>query len=177
MSNVEKVVNKVGSRIFAVMFSATLLATLSLFGCGGAGVEEALQGPTTTLPTVSFAANPTSVTSGGTSMLTWSSTNATSCSASGAWSGNKATSGSQSTGALSASRNYSLTCTGADGSASSSATVTVAGTPPPPVTHSVACGEPRVYHERWIVDAHLVLDERHVLHCFGRLVGRQGDLR
>src|SRR3954469_699196 len=76
--------------------------------------------------TVSLTANPTSVTSGGASTLTWSSTNATSCTASGDWSGAKATSGSQSTGALTASGNFTLTCTGAGGSASASATVTVA---------------------------------------------------
>jgi hypothetical protein len=78
--------------------------------------------------TVSLAANPTSVTGGGASTLTWSSTNATSCTASGAWSGTKATSGSQSTGALTASSDFILTCTGAGGSASASATVTVTAT-------------------------------------------------
>jgi hypothetical protein len=72
------------------------------------------------------------VASGAASTLTWSSTNATTCTASSGWSGTKATSGSQSTGALTASGNYTLTCTGAGGSASRSTTVTVAGTPPPP---------------------------------------------
>ena len=80
------------------------------------------------VPTVSLAANPTSVTSGGASTLIWSSTNATSCTASGGWSGTKATSGSQSTGALTATGNFTLTCTGTGGSASASATVTVAAT-------------------------------------------------
>ena len=41
----------------------------------------------TPVPTVTISANPTSVTSGGSSTLTWSSTNATSCTASGGWSG------------------------------------------------------------------------------------------
>src|SRR5262245_5017994 len=48
--------------------------------------------PTNPAPTLSFAANPTSVTSGSNSTLTWSTTNATSCSASGAWSGSVGTS-------------------------------------------------------------------------------------
>lgn len=61
-------------------------------------------------------------------MLTWSSTNATSCTASGAWSGTKATSGSQSTGTLTTSSTYNLSCSGSGGSASQSATVTVSGT-------------------------------------------------
>jgi type 1 glutamine amidotransferase len=84
-------------------------------------------GGSTPVPTVTLAANPASVASGGTSTLTWSSTNASSCTASGAWSGTKATSGSQASAALSATSTFTLTCTGAGGSASSSATVAVSG--------------------------------------------------
>jgi hypothetical protein len=80
---------------------------------------------------VSLAANPTTIVAGQSSTLTWSSTDATSCTASGAWSGAKATSGTESTGALTASMSYSLTCTGAGGSASQSTGVTVTGTSPP----------------------------------------------
>jgi hypothetical protein len=90
------------------------------------------------VPTVSLAANPTSVASGGSSTLTWSSTDATSCTASGGWSGTKATSGSQSTGTLTASGNFTLTCTGAGGSASASATVTVTAAPPAPTASLTA---------------------------------------
>jgi hypothetical protein len=57
--------------------------------------------------------------------LTWVSTNATACTASGGWTGSLATSGTKSTGALSASTTYTLSCTGAGGSATQSATVTV----------------------------------------------------
>lgn len=78
--------------------------------------------------TVSLAANPTSVASGGTSTLTWSSTNATSCTASGGWSGARPTSGSESTPALSTTTLFNLACTGT-GSASTSAGVLVV--PPP----------------------------------------------
>jgi chitodextrinase len=86
-------------------------------------------------PTVSISAAPTTINSGQSSTLTWSSTNATSCSASGAWSGNLATSGSQSTGALASTSIYSLACTGPNGSASASVTVTVSsGTGPPTIT-------------------------------------------
>ncbi len=90
------------------------------------------------LPILSLAASPASVTSNGSSTLSWSSTNATSCAASGAWSGSKATSGSQSTGVLTASRSYSLTCTGPGGSASASTTVMVSGMPPPPPVPTVS---------------------------------------
>ncbi len=52
-------------------------------------------------PTVSLAVSPTSIASGSAAQINWSSTNATTCEASGAWSGTKATSGSESTGTLS----------------------------------------------------------------------------
>ena len=78
--------------------------------------------------TVQLSASPTSVASGGASNLTWSSMNATSCTASGGWSGAKPTSGSASTGALTApTNNFTLTCTGPGGSANRSAVVTVQG--------------------------------------------------
>lgn len=62
---------------------------------------------------------------GGSSTLTWTSANATSCTASGAWSGGQATSGSTSTGNLSSSATYTLTCSNSASSASSTQTVTV----------------------------------------------------
>jgi len=81
---------------------------------------------TTPAPTVNLSASPGNISPGQSSTLTWSSTNATACSASGAWSGSQPTSGSVSTGALNQSSTYTLTCTGAGGSASASAVVTVA---------------------------------------------------
>ncbi len=81
----------------------------------------------TPLPTINISANPTSITSGSSSTLTWSSTNATSCTASGSWTGTKATSGTQSVSPTSTST-YTLTCTGAGGSGNASATITVSNT-------------------------------------------------
>lgn len=82
-------------------------------------------------PTLAFAANPSTVSRGSASILQWSSTNATSCAAGGAWSGNKDTSGSESSGALTAAASYSLSCTGSGGSITQSVTVTVSEPPPP----------------------------------------------
>jgi hypothetical protein len=80
----------------------------------------------TPLPTVSLTANPTSITSGGSSTLTWSSTNATSCTGTGFTAGG--TSGS-ATVSPTASQSYSITCTGTGGTAApSSATITVSAT-------------------------------------------------
>ena len=89
-------------------------------------------GSTTPAPTVSLTANPSSVASGAASTLSWTSTNATGCVAAGAWSGNKATNGSQSTGSVSSSSTYTLNCSGAGGSTSRSVTVTVAAASPAP---------------------------------------------
>lgn len=78
-------------------------------------------------PVVALSGSPTAVASGASSTLTWSSTNATGCTASGGWSGGRATSGSTTTGALATTTTYSLTCTGTGGSANKSATVAVSG--------------------------------------------------
>jgi len=83
-------------------------------------------------PTLNFSANPTSVSSGSSSTLTWSTTNADTCIASGAWSGTKAVSGSESTGALTATATYTLNCSGGGGSVIKSLAVTVSSTPAPP---------------------------------------------
>src|SRR5580658_9668483 len=90
-----------------------LLATLALAGCGQDAQTTPLS--TTPVPTVNLTAGAANVTSGGTSTLTWSSTNATSCTASGGWSGTKTTSGSTTTPSLTATTSFTLTCAGAGG--------------------------------------------------------------
>lgn len=81
--------------------------------------------PPPPVPTVAISATPSTVNTGGSSTLTWSSTNATTCSASGAWSGTEPTSGSLNTGALNTNSTYSLTCTGTGGSATGATSITV----------------------------------------------------
>ena len=85
----------------------------------------------TSPPTITISASPTSITIGNSSTLTWSGTNATSCTASGAWSGTKATSGTQTLTNLTTMGTYTLTCIGAGGTATQSATVSVGITTPP----------------------------------------------
>ena len=87
-------------------------------------------------PTVSLAVNPTAIQSGEAATLSWSSTNATGCSASGSWSGSKAVAGEESTGSLSANASYTLTCTGPGGSASDTVSVTISQQPLPQITLS-----------------------------------------
>jgi len=77
-------------------------------------------------PTLTLTASPTTVAAGAASTLTWTSTNAASCAASGNWSGALATTGTKGTGPLSTNAAYSLTCSGPGGTAA--ATVSVAAT-------------------------------------------------
>lgn len=75
-------------------------------------------------PTVTLTASPTSITPGASSTLTWTSSNATSCAASGGWSGTEDTNGTQIV-APTVTTSYTLTCDGDGGSANASATVAV----------------------------------------------------
>jgi peptidoglycan/xylan/chitin deacetylase (PgdA/CDA1 family) len=88
-------------------------------------------------PTVTISSNPTSIQSGQSSTITWSSTNATSCTATGSWTGTKATSGTQSVSPT-ATATYTLACTGAGGTTSQSTTVTVSATPPGAPTATIS---------------------------------------
>jgi hypothetical protein len=92
------------------------------------------------ITTVALSASPTSVNAGSSSILTWKSTNATSCNASGAWSGTQSLSGSTSTGALNSNSTYTLTCAGPTGNATASASVAVVQPPPPTGSSSVYWG-------------------------------------
>lgn len=114
--------------------------TLSCSGAGGTASQTVTVSvtPVTPAPTLVLTANPNAIVQGNASTLNWTSSNATSCTASGDWSGGKALSGSQSTGTLTAVRthSYTLSCTGAGGSVSQTATVAVGPLPAPTVTLS-----------------------------------------
>lgn len=120
--------------------SFTLTCSNASGGAATASVTVAVTAPPAPVPTLSFSVAPTSVTSGGSATLTWSSTNAASCTASGGWSGTKATSGSQSTGALSANQSYGLSCVGAGGSVNRSVSVSVTTPTPTPTPPSTWAG-------------------------------------
>ena len=82
--------------------------------------------PPPPIPTLIFTADPTVIELGSTTTLTWSTTDADSCAASGDWSGNKATSSSEAvTPIATGTTTYALECAGAGGSASSSVAVEV----------------------------------------------------
>ncbi len=103
-----------------------ITAAIALAGCGGGGGGGGSSPPPTSAPTVSLSASAASVTVGGSTTLTWSSTSATSCTASGGWSGARAVSGSELVGNITAATTYSLSCSGAGGTSPvSSVTVTI----------------------------------------------------
>jgi hypothetical protein len=117
--------------------AGTSTYTLTCAGAGGSASQSATVSVTASAPTVSLSVGPSAIASGGSSTMTWSSTNATSCTASGAWSGSKALQGTESTGALTANATYALTCSGTGGTASQSTTVSVKA-PAPTVTLSAS---------------------------------------
>jgi hypothetical protein len=98
-----------------------VMASVAFIGLAGGALSQ--PAAAATLPTVKLSASPGSVSSGGSSTLTWSATDATSCAASGGWSGTLATSGSKSTGELTAARTYTVTCKGAGGSTAETKTI------------------------------------------------------
>jgi hypothetical protein len=85
----------------------------------------------------SFSANPSTIKNGATTTLTWATSHADTCTASGGWSGSEPTSGSFLTGDLTKNTTFTLTCTSPGGSAQQSTTVTVSA-PAPSVTLSAS---------------------------------------
>ena len=110
--------------------AGTQTFTLTCTGAGGSANASATLTTTAPAPTVTLTVNPNTVTIGQSAALTWSSTNATACTASGAWSGGENTSGTVTeTPTVAGSQNFTLTCTGAGGSANATTTLTANAVP------------------------------------------------
>ncbi len=105
--------------------TATTVYSLVCTGAGGATAPVSATVVLIPPPSAVLTAAPSSVASGQAAVLSWNSTGAASCSASGVWSGMLTASGTQSTGPLSSAATYSLSCVGPGGTASASATVNV----------------------------------------------------
>ena len=104
---------------------ASSVYTLSCTGPGGSATA-ATSVSVAAAPTLTLQANPATVGAGQSATLTWTTTGANSCNASGDWAGNLATSGSRSTGALSATSTFVLACSGPGGSVTRQVNVAVA---------------------------------------------------
>lgn len=76
-------------------------------------------------PVVTFTATPSLIGSGNSSTLDWTIVGATSCTASGGWSGAKSASGGAEVVSPAVTTSYGLSCVGPSGTTNSSATVTL----------------------------------------------------
>ena len=105
----------------AATLRATFAGTTSLqatAAAAGFSVLAAAAPP----PTVTIGVSPATIAAGAAATVTWASTDSSSCTASGAWSGAEAVSGAQvETPAAPGSYTYTLTCSGAGGTAAASA--------------------------------------------------------
>jgi len=104
-----------------------ILVTILIAACGGGGDSggTSTAAPVPAAPTLTLAT--TSVAVGSSTTITWSSVNATSCTASGSWSGTLATSGSQTISPSAPGvSTYTLTCANAAGASKPSTTTLTA---------------------------------------------------
>jgi hypothetical protein len=132
--------NPVSKAFSGYAWGSDVVGWLSFMPTVGTGVcvNNCTPGPTV-VPTVSISANLTLVAPNGSSVLTWSSTNTTSCTASNGWSGSKLTGGTQTVNPA-VNTTYTITCTGVSGSNPTSATASVTvsvGTSP-----TLTCSQP-----------------------------------
>ena len=128
--------NLSGAGVFSANISGLDACTTYNFRAVAKNTEKTAYGSNKTfttpcypLPVVDIKANgsdgPITINYNASATLSWTSSNASSCSASGDWSGSKSIAGSQSTGNLTSSKTYTITCTGLGGSVSDMVIVNV----------------------------------------------------
>ena len=107
-------------------FLSAIVSILFITSCGGGGGGGGGVTPPALVAAIinSFTSSSSSIIVGSTVDISWSSSNASSCSASGAWSGTKDTSGTETVTIDTAGNfNFTLTCIGEGGNASRSLTI------------------------------------------------------
>lgn len=107
--------------------SQSSIYTLTCTGPGGS--TSATVNVDISVPQLSFSATSSAVDPNGSTVLNWSTSNATVCTASGGWSGNKSISGSESVTLGDTDTDYLLQCTGPGGTVNNSVTISVNGSP------------------------------------------------
>jgi hypothetical protein len=105
---------------------------------------EATPEPPPTPVTVTLAAEPSSIVEGEMAMLTWSSSGASTCQASGDWFGGRELSGSEYIAGLSTHGSFQIECSGDGGVATASASISVAA-PATEATLNLWAAETSVY--------------------------------
>ena len=105
---------------------SVLLLSACSGGGGNSGGGSVPTPPATPSPAVSFSASSQSIDVNTEFTLTWSATNTNSCTASGDWSGDKATSGNEALIEVQiGTKTYVITCSGTGGEASASVDVEI----------------------------------------------------
>ncbi|MDA9561566.1 hypothetical protein N9S06_02860 [Gammaproteobacteria bacterium] len=117
---------KILSKITPIIIFTFIITSCGGGGGGGGGESEPYTPPATPAATASISLSGEKGYVGEDIIITWSSTNATSCTASNAWTGTKDTSGSESFSFDTAGLfTFEISCTGSGGSGSSSASINV----------------------------------------------------
>jgi len=96
----------------------------------GLKVVDVVEPPPASEPTLTLSANPTAITAGEVVTVSWTSTDAESCEASGDWTGAKPTNGNAELSPAT-TVTYRLTCTGSGGSVTEQVVVEVTPVEPP----------------------------------------------
>ena len=124
----EPLMININKRFIHIM--TVILLISSCGGGGGGGSDPVAPIPPTPVPTINFSSDITEGYINDDITLTWSSTNATSCSANGNWDGSKGTSGSEMIYFTSVGeKSLTLECSGAGGSNSASVTISISYKP------------------------------------------------
>jgi len=111
---------------------------------GGGSAKDARSLDVVAPPSLTFAASASDVATGKTVSLRWSSKDATSCFASGDWTGQRAPSGSVTTDPLTKADNFfTLTCNGSNGSDTETVRVRVRAAPTVTLSASAEIVEPK----------------------------------
>jgi hypothetical protein len=112
---------KLKSTYIYILTSSLLIASCGGGGGGGGGAPVP---PVLAAVISTFTSTSSSTEIGSTVDISWSTTNASSCNASGAWSGSKGTSGTETVTIETVGNNiFTLTCTGAGGNANRNLTI------------------------------------------------------
>ena len=116
--------------------AVTTLYTLACTGPGGSASKGFTVDVVSPAPTVTLTPFLNPISSGSSTVLTWSTTNANTCIATGGWSGSKVLASNQSVSPTT-NTTYTLSCVGSGGTTSVSQTVTV-NQPLPVITISAS---------------------------------------
>ena len=101
----------------------TAVSFVFIVSCGGGGGGGGTAPPAIPGPSINFSATSSSASNGDAVTINWSSTNSTSCTATGGWSGVRATSGSEDVNIAAGQNTYTIQCSGDGGSSSESVVI------------------------------------------------------